>query len=246
MKQRLDGLLVSRGLVATRTQAQARVLAGEVWVAGRQAQKPAEQVIDNAQIEIRGPELPFVSRGGVKLEHALNIFKISAAGKVAVDIGASTGGFTDCLLQRGAVRVYAVDVGYGQLAWKLRGDPHVVVLERLNARYLQPDHLNHEKVELATVDVSFISLTKILPAIMPILADKAEVVPLVKPQFEVGKGKVGKGGIVRDPEKHRQVLDNLAGFSRQLGFMVQGMVQSPILGAKGNTEFFLHLVWGET
>ena len=237
MKARLDRLLVERGLAATREKAQALVMAGEVLVDGRKAGKPGQAVPTESRIEVMA-QPPFVSRGGVKLNAALDRFGIDPAGRVCLDVGASTGGFTDCLLQRGAARVHAVDVGTGQLDWKIRTDPRVVVHEKLNARYLQPADIG-EPVDLAVADVSFISVTLILPAVAPLLQPGGEMVILVKPQFEVGKGQVGKGGIVREPELQQAACRRVDEAARQLGFETE-IIESPILGAEGNREFLLY------
>ncbi|HWP47477.1 MAG TPA: TlyA family RNA methyltransferase [Candidatus Limnocylindrales bacterium] len=240
MKQRLDKLLVLRGLAPTRERSQSLILAGVVLVNEQKIDKPGTLVDENANIRVIGADHPYVSRGGLKLEKALQEFKISVQDKIAIDVGASTGGFTDCLLQHGARKVYAVDVGYGQLAWKLKQDPRVIALERTNIRYVTPD-LFKEKMQLAVIDVSFISLTKVLPVILDLLEPTAEIIALVKPQFEVGKGEVGKGGIVKSPEKHRQVLESLRQFAKKLGLEVRGVIPSPIKGTKGNVEFLMFL-----
>ncbi len=237
MKQRLDRLLVERGLAATREKAQALIMAGEVLVDGRKAQKPGQAVPLESRIEVLAAP-PFVSRGGVKLSAARDHFGIRVAGRICLDVGASTGGFTDCLLQRGAARVHAVDVGSGQLDWKIRNDPRVVVHEKLNARYLRGQDIG-EPVDLAVCDVSFISVTLILPAVAPLLQPGGEMVILVKPQFEVGKGQVGKGGIVREPELQEAACRRVDETARRLGFQT-GIVESPILGAEGNREFLLY------
>jgi 23S rRNA (cytidine1920-2'-O)/16S rRNA (cytidine1409-2'-O)-methyltransferase len=241
MKRRLDRVLVDRGLAPTREKAQALIMAGAVLVGGQKAAKPGQPVDSDAPIEITA-QPPFVSRGGLKLDAAIAQFGIRVAGRICLDIGASTGGFTDCLLQRGATRVHAVDVGAGQLDWKIRTDPRVVVHEKLNARYLRPEDIG-EPIDLAVVDVSFISVTLILPAITPILQTAlqpaAELVILVKPQFEAGKGQVGKGGIVRDPELHQAACRRVDNFARSLGFET-ALMESPLLGAEGNREFLLH------
>jgi 23S rRNA (cytidine1920-2'-O)/16S rRNA (cytidine1409-2'-O)-methyltransferase len=245
MKQervRLDVLLVDRGLFPTRSRAQAAILAGAVLLDGKPIQKPGTLVPLDARVEVRSQVSPYVSRGGLKLARALEVFGIDVRGKVAIDVGASTGGFTDCLLQSGASRVYAVDVGYGLLDWRLRNDPRVVVLERTNARFLRPEHIG-EPVDLITVDVSFISLTKVLPALPPLLRPGGEVLPLVKPQFEAGPRKARKG-VVRDPEVHREVLMDVCACALDLGFAVMGMTYSPLRGPEGNIEFFLHLALG--
>ncbi|MGA2591640.1 MAG: TlyA family RNA methyltransferase [Bryobacteraceae bacterium] len=237
MKSRLDRLLLDRGLAPSREKAQALIMAGEVLVDGRKADKPGQAVARESRIEVLA-QPPFVSRGGVKLAAALDHFAILVAGRVCLDIGASTGGFTDCLLQRGAARVHAVDVGSGQLDWKIRSDARVVVHEKLNARYLRREDLG-EPVDLAVCDVSFISVTLILPAVAPLLQPGGEMVILVKPQFEVGKGQVGKGGIVRETELQEAACRRVDEAARQLGFKT-GLTESPILGAEGNREFLLY------
>lgn len=240
-KKRLDSLLLQRGLVSSRQQARSLILAGKVRVEGRMMDKAGALVPSAAQIDLDAEALcPYVSRGGVKLERALQEFTLSLAGKVALDAGASTGGFTDCLLQQGCRRVYAVDVGYGQLAWKLRQDPRVVVMERRNIRYLIPEDLP-ERVDLATLDLSFISLTLVLPAVKEMLTPEGEIVALVKPQFEVGKGEVGKGGVVRDPQMHGRVLWKVIRCADELGLSVEGMIRSPLKGPKGNVEYLIYL-----
>ncbi len=240
MPKRLDLLLVERGLFASRQQAQAAVLAGRVRVAGRLVDKPGARFPETAVLEVIAPECPYVSRGGLKLEEALHGFSLVVAGLVCLDVGASTGGFTDCLLQHGAARVYAVDVGYGQLAWRLRCDPRVVVIERTNARYLGRERVP-EPIDLAVIDVSFISLRLIVPAVRPLLTPAGRILALVKPQFEVGKGLVGKGGVVRDPALHERVLEDLQAVFRGLGLRPSEPLASPIAGPKGNREFFLLL-----
>jgi 23S rRNA (cytidine1920-2'-O)/16S rRNA (cytidine1409-2'-O)-methyltransferase len=236
-KSRLDVLLLERGLAKSREEAQRLILAGEVRVGDRLARKASEPVAADAPIEI-GARPRFVSRGGDKLEGALAAFGLDVAGRVALDVGASTGGFTDCLLARGAARVYAVDVGYGQLDWRLRRDPRVVVIERRNVRELPASAIS-EAIDLAVADVSFISLRLVLPKIAEIVRPGADVVALVKPQFEVGKGKVGKGGVVRDPALHREAIESVRDAARALGFAERGSVESPLTGPKGNREFFL-------
>ena len=236
-KQRVDQLLVDRGLVESRQKAQALILAGNVLVNGQKADKPGHTVPGDAAVEIT-EKLRYVSRGGLKLEAALDRFGIAVADRICVDIGSSTGGFTDCLLQRGAKRVYAVDAGTGQLDWKLRNDPRVVVGENVNARYLT-NEIVPELCDLATFDVSFISVTKILPAVPAVLRPEAELVILVKPQFEVGRAEVGKGGIVRDPALHEQACRKVAAAVAELGYKAE-WIESPILGAEGNREFLLH------
>ncbi|MDY0292104.1 MAG: TlyA family RNA methyltransferase [Desulfuromonadaceae bacterium] len=239
-KERLDKLLLERGFCSSRARAQALIMSGEVLVGDRVYDKAGMRVDVDAPIRIRGQELAYVSRGGLKLEHALNEFALESEGRVAVDVGASTGGFTDCLLQRGVSKVYAVDVGYGQLAWKLREDARVVNMERTNIRALSSGALNPAP-DLAVIDASFISLEKILPPTLEVLQPIADIVALVKPQFEVGKGKVGKGGIVRDPGLHQIVLENVQQYAVVLGLEVMGTCESPVLGAKGNREFLMHL-----
>jgi 23S rRNA (cytidine1920-2'-O)/16S rRNA (cytidine1409-2'-O)-methyltransferase len=236
VRRRLDVLLVARGLAATREKAQGLILAGLVLVDGRRSDKAGTAVGDDADVRVAGPEHPYVSRGGVKLAAALDAFSIDPRGLVCADVGASTGGFTDCLLQRGALRVYAVDVGYGQLDAKLRGDPRVVVLEKVNARDLSGEHLP-EPVALAAVDLSFISVRKILPALLPRLAPAARVVVLVKPQFEAGRSDVGKGGIVRDAAVRERVVREVTEFAAAIGLAPTGVIPSPIRGAKGNQEY---------
>ena len=238
-KERLDVALVTRGLVPTREKAARLILAGQVQVDGKRVDKAGTPVASTATVEVSAvPSV--VSRGGLKLAPALDAFGVSPQGRICVDIGASTGGFTQCLLERGAVRVYAVDVGHGQLDATLRADGRVVVMEKTNARHLTPTAFV-EAPHLATVDVSFISLEKVLPAIANVLAAGGEVVALVKPQFEVGKGQVGAGGVVRDPAHHKAVLDKVARFAILHGWHVLGVTSSPLRGPKGNREFFLHL-----
>lgn len=239
-KERLDKLLVERGLVQSRERARALILAGKVVVDHHAVDKAGVQVAFGAEIRLKGEDIPYVSRGGLKLEKGLDAFDLDVAGHIAIDVGASTGGFTDCLLQRGAARVYAVDVGYGQLAWKLREDARVINLERTNIRHLTPDQLP-ERPSLAVVDASFISLEKILPSTLALLADPCDVVALIKPQFEVGRGEVGKGGVVRDEAQHQRVVENIRVLAEELGCIVLGVTESPILGPKGNREFLIHL-----
>ncbi len=236
-KRRLDVLVTERGLAETRAKARALIMAGEVLVDGQVQTKPGALLRDDAAIALR-EGLPYVSRGGLKLAHALDSFGMSVLGRVALDVGASTGGFTDCLLQRGAARVYAVDVGYGQLDWRLRSDPRVVVMERTNIRYLES--LPEEPV-LAVVDVSFISLRLVLPVVYRLTAPTAECVALVKPQFEAGRAQVAKGGVVRDPAIHRQVLERVVAEAAEMGWRARGLVRSPIVGPAGNVEFLLYL-----
>jgi len=236
-RRRLDLLLVERGLVESREKGQALILAGAVFVNGQKVDKPGHAVASDSKIELA--EQPrYVGRGGLKLEAALDHFGILAAGKLCLDIGSSTGGFTDCLLQRGAARVYAIDVGTSQLDWKLRNDPRVVVHEQVNARYLSGQEVP-EPIDLAVCDVSFISITMILPVLPNLLAKSAEMVILVKPQFELERHQVGKGGIIRDPALHQQACRRVDDAVRQLGFQT-GIIPSPVLGAEGNQEFLLY------
>jgi 23S rRNA (cytidine1920-2'-O)/16S rRNA (cytidine1409-2'-O)-methyltransferase len=240
LKTRLDQILVQRGLAATREKAQALILSGQVFVNDQKADKAGRTVPDDAAIRV-AESLPYVGRGGLKLAAALDAFHIDLTGCVCLDIGASTGGFTDCMLQRGAVRVYAVDVGAGQLDWKLRNDPRVVVRDKVNARYLAATDIA-ELVAFISMDVSFISATMILPQLPVLLAAESRgVVVLVKPQFEVGRGQVGKGGVVRDPELHEQSVERVAAAGEELGFRRAGVIPSPITGASGNREFLLFL-----
>ena len=235
---RIDRLLVDRGLVASREQAARHTLAGEVFVDGKRVDKAGALVAPAATVEVQGRS-PYVSRGGEKLAHALDAFRVKVAGRVCLDVGASTGGFTDCLLQRGAPRVYAIDVGTAQLDAKLRKDPRVVMMEQTNARALDP-RIFGDQPTLAVIDVAFISLEKILPAVFGVLAPRGEVVALVKPQFEVGRTAVGKGGVVREPALHRASVARLARFAVLRGWHVLGVTASPLRGPKGNREFFLH------
>lgn len=239
-KTRLDVLLVERGLEESRQRAQAVIMSGAVYVDGRRADKPGMAPPPDARIEIRGDKLPYVSRGGLKLEKAVKQFPIQLAGSVCGDIGASTGGFTDCMLQNGAAKVYAVDVGRGQLAWKLRNDPRVVCLERTNARYLSREQVP-EELDFASVDVSFISLSLILPPLAALLGPEGQIVSLVKPQFEAGREKVGKKGVVRDPAVHLEVLERFLGHARAAGLAVRGLTYSPIRGPEGNIEYLGYL-----
>jgi 23S rRNA (cytidine1920-2'-O)/16S rRNA (cytidine1409-2'-O)-methyltransferase len=238
-KERLDLLLVERGLAESRQQAQRLVMAGQVTVDDRPADKPGMRVPVAARVTVKA-SLPYASRGGFKLAAALDAFRLDVGGWIVADVGASTGGFTDCLLQRGAARVYAIDVGYGQLAWTLQQDPRVVVMDRTNARYLE--HLP-EPVDLATVDVSFISLKLILPAVASWLrpgAAEGRIVALIKPQFEAGREQVGKGGVVRAPAIHRAVLEEIIGWAEAQGLELRGLIRSPVAGAAGNVEFLAH------
>lgn len=234
-KERLDKLLVTRGLADTRTKAQALILAGQVFSGQQRLDKAGQLVALDAPLAVK-ETMPFVGRGGLKLAAALDHFQIEAAGKVCLDIGASTGGFTDCLLQRGAARVVAVDVGHGQIDWKLRQDARVEVRENINARYLTREDFS-ERFDLVVMDVSFISLTKILPVVPPLLDSSAFVLALIKPQFEVGRAEVGKGGIVRDEVAQQRVVEEIVQFAASIGLHSRGVIDSPILGADGNREF---------
>ena len=242
-KVRLDKLILDRGITSSREKARALIMAGQVVVADHVADKAGQQVPVDAEIRLKGEQLPFVSRGGLKLEKALDEFGIDVRGLVVLDVGASTGGFTDCLLQRGARRVFAVDVGYGQLAWKLRTDERVVSLEKTNIRYLAPELLP-EIPRMAVIDASFISLDKVLPNTAALIGERGVIIALIKPQFEVGRGEVGKGGVVRDPQKHREVTDAVRLLAEGLGLAVAGVTESPILGPKGNREFLICMMKG--
>ena len=240
---RLDTLLVERGLASSRERARALILAGQVRVDGQRVTKAGAGVRAGVEITLERPDHPYVGRGGLKLAHALDTFGIAVGGRLALDIGASTGGFTDVLLQRGARRVVALDVGHGQLDWKLRNDPRVVVMERVNARALTPDQLpaDARRFELVTIDVSFISLRHILPVVPALLEPAGHVLALVKPQFEASRAEVRKGGIVRDPQVHARVVDDVTGAADALGLTRAGVIESPIEGMEGNREFLLHL-----
>ena len=241
IKKRLDVLLVERGLAETRAKAQAVIMSGLVYVADQKADKPGIAYEETVQIEVRSGACPYVSRGGLKLEKALRDFGVDPTGFVCSDSGASTGGFTDCLLQQGAKKVFAIDVGYGQLDWKIRSDPRVVVMERTNVRYVTPEQLG-EPLDLSVVDVSFISLRIVLPVIKTFLKeDSGQVLCLIKPQFEAGKEKVGKKGVVRDPSVHKEVLDNFVALTKEIGFKILGLTFSPVKGPEGNIEFLAHL-----
>jgi 23S rRNA (cytidine1920-2'-O)/16S rRNA (cytidine1409-2'-O)-methyltransferase len=240
MKRRLDQLLVERGLAQSRERASALILSGVVIVNGQPGQKPGQQVADDAEVSLKEPDHPYVGRGGIKLAHALDTFGIAVEGREALDIGASTGGFTDVLLKRGAARVVALDVGHGQLDWGLRNDARVVVIERANARTLEPSHLP-SLVDIVTIDVSFISLRHIFPRVPALLRPGADVVALVKPQFEAGRAEVGKKGVVRDPDVQARVVEEAARSAAEVGLARVAMTESPITGDTGNREFFLHL-----
>jgi 23S rRNA (cytidine1920-2'-O)/16S rRNA (cytidine1409-2'-O)-methyltransferase len=239
-RKRLDVLLVERGLVESREQGKRLIMAGQVLVDGQVVDKAGMQVAGGADIHLQAKP-PYVSRGGPKLEAALDSFAVQVAGVVAADVGASTGGFTDCLLQRGARKVYAIDVGYGQLAWRLRQHPRVVVMERVNVRYLES---LPEPIDLATVDVSFISLELVLPRVMGWLKPAGDIIALIKPQFEAGRAEVGKGGVVKDPEVHRSVLRKILAWALDHGLAVRGLIASPLKGPAGNVEFLAHLSQG--
>jgi len=240
VKKRLDAALVEQGLVSGRDKAKALIMAGQVYVNGQKYDKAGEEVKDTDKIEIRGETLKYVSRGGLKLEKAMSSFPITLEGKHCCDFGASTGGFTDCMLQNGAEKVYAFDVGYGQLAWSLRNDPRVVNYERTNIRYLTGEEVERP-VDFISVDVSFISLTLILPVAYRILREGGEVVCLIKPQFEAGREKIGKKGVVRDPAVHREVIEKIILHTLELGFSVKGLSFSPVKGPEGNIEYLLWL-----
>lgn len=239
-KERIDKLMVQRQLAGSRERARALIMAGRVLVNEQVVDKVGTRVDAATEIRLKGDDIPYVSRGGLKLAEALQMFTLDVAGRTAIDVGASTGGFTDCLLQKGAARVFAVDVGYGQLAWQLREDDRVVNLERTNIRTLQPEQLD-VRPDVAVIDASFISLDKVLPPTLKLLQPGSDVIALIKPQFEVGKGLVGKGGVVRDPELHEQVVARIKGLASELGCRVLGLCESPILGPKGNREFLIHL-----
>jgi 23S rRNA (cytidine1920-2'-O)/16S rRNA (cytidine1409-2'-O)-methyltransferase len=243
-KTRLDVLLVERGLQESRQKAQTTIMSGLVFVNNQRVDKPGTAVANDAEIEVRGNVLPYVSRGGLKLEKAMKSFGLTLTGMTCADIGASTGGFTDCMLQNGAVKVYAVDVGYGQLDWKLRNDPRVVCMERTNARYLTHEQIPDE-LDFASIDVSFISLRLILPAVNGLLREGGHVACLVKPQFEAGREKVGKKGVVRDASVHREVLENFLIHAKESGFTVLDITYSPIRGPEGNIEYLGYLEMGE-
>lgn len=240
MKKRLDILVTERGLAESREKAKTLIMAGQVYVDNQKADKPGDTFSEDAQVEVRGKGLQYVSRGGLKLEKAMKQFGLTLTDKICMDVGASTGGFTDCMLQNGACKVYSVDVGYGQLAWSLRTDPRVVNLERTNARYLTKEQIP-EEIGFFSVDVSFISLTIILPAVRPLLAEHGQAVCLIKPQFEAGREKVGKKGVVRDQAVHREVIEKIRDFALENGFSVLGLTYSPVKGPEGNIEYLIYL-----
>ena len=240
MKKRLDVLLVEQGLADSREKAKAIIMSGIVYVDNNKEDKAGTTFDETAKIEVRGNTLKYVSRGGLKLEKAMDHFGVELAGKVCMDVGASTGGFTDCMLQNGAVKVYSVDVGHGQLAWKLRNDERVVCMEKTNIRYVTPEDID-DKIEFASIDVSFISLTKVLPAVKELLTDSGEIVCLIKPQFEAGREKVGKKGVVREKSTHLEVIQMVMAYAAEIGFEIRNLEFSPIKGPEGNIEYLLYL-----
>jgi 23S rRNA (cytidine1920-2'-O)/16S rRNA (cytidine1409-2'-O)-methyltransferase len=239
-RTRIDVLLFEKGLCESRERARTEIMSGNVYADGQKIIKPGTAVFDDCVLELRGSALKFVSRGGLKLEKALDFFGVSPERKVCIDCGASTGGFTDCLLKRGAVKVYAVDVGYGQLAWALRNDPRVVTMERTNVRYLTPDQIP-DKLQLAVIDVSFISLKLVIPPVKELMGEDGEIVCLIKPQFEAGREKVGKKGVVRDIDTHKEIVQEFIENAEKFGFSVKNITFSPIKGPEGNIEFLGHL-----
>ena len=245
MKERLDVLLVNRGLATSREKAKAIIMSGIVYVDNQKEDKAGATFADTAQIEVRGSTLKYVSRGGLKLEKAMQRFGVTLLDKVCMDVGASTGGFTDCMLQNGAVRVYSVDVGHGQLDWKLRNDPRVVCMEKTNIRYVTPEDIT-VPVAFASIDVSFISLTKVLVPVRELLTETGEIVCLIKPQFEAGREKVGKKGVVRDQAVHQEVIEMVMAYARENGFRLLHLDYSPIKGPEGNIEYLLHMTKDQT
>lgn len=241
MKERLDVLLVQRGMAASREKAKAMIMAGEILVDGEREDKAGSMFPDTVTITQKGRPLPYVSRGGLKLEKAMTHFGLDLTGKICMDVGASTGGFTDCMLQNGAVKVYAVDVGHGQLDWKLRNDERVVCMERTNIRYVTPEDIQ-EPVQFVSIDVSFISLTKVLLPVRNLMEEGAEMTALIKPQFEAGREKVGKKGVVRDPAVHLEVIQTVISYAKSIFFGVRHLEFSPIKGPEGNIEYLVHLV----
>ncbi len=239
-KQRLDSELVSRGIIQGREQAKAAIMAGQVYVNGQKADKAGEPVTQEDNIEFRGENLKYVSRGGLKLEKAMELYNFKLEGKICMDVGASTGGFTDCMLQKGATKVYSIDVGYGQLAWKLRQDERVINLERTNIRYITKEQIP-DVIDFVSIDVSFISLGLVIPVLSQFLSNDAMIVCLVKPQFEAGKEKVGKHGVVKDYNTHVEVLEKVVGFAKSSGFGIVGIEFSPIKGPQGNIEYLMVL-----
>ena len=240
MKERLDVLMVQKNLAGSREKAKALIMSGIVYVNGQKEDKAGTSFEETVQIEVRGNTLKYVSRGGLKLEKAMSRFGVQLAGKVCMDVGASTGGFTDCMLQNGAVKVYAVDVGHGQLAWKLRNDDRVICMEKTNIRYVTPEDIG-DRIEFASIDVSFISLTKVLGPVKQLLTDEGQVVCLIKPQFEAGREKVGKKGVVREKSVHLEVIEMVMDYARSIGFGILGLEFSPIKGPEGNIEYLLYL-----
>ena len=239
-KERLDVLMVQRNLAESREKAKALIMSGIVYVNGQKEDKAGTSFEETVQIEVRGSTLKYVSRGGLKLEKAMSRFSVQLAGKVCMDVGASTGGFTDCMLQNGAVKVYAVDVGHGQLAWKLRNDDRVICMEKTNIRYVTPEDIG-DRIEFSSIDVSFISLTKVLGPVKQLLTDNGQVVCLIKPQFEAGREKVGKKGVVREKSVHLEVIEMVSDYARSIGFGILGLEFSPIKGPEGNIEYLLYL-----
>lgn len=244
MKERLDVLLVNRQLAPSREKAKAIIMSGNVFVEGQREDKAGSMFKDSVNIEVKGNTLKYVSRGGLKLEKAMSHFDVTLEGKVCMDVGSSTGGFTDCMLQNGAIKVFAVDVGHGQLDWRLRQDERVVCMEKTNIRYVVPEDIN-DKVAFSSIDVSFISLTKVLLPVYHLLTEDGEVVCLIKPQFEAGREKVGKKGVVRDPKVHEEVIEKVIGFASGIGFRILHLEFSPIKGPEGNIEYLLHIKKGE-
>ena len=240
-KERLDVLLVNRGLADSREKAKAIIMSGSVYVDGQKEDKAGQTFPEEANIEVRGSTLKYVSRGGLKLEKAMECFDVSLSGKICMDVGSSTGGFTDCMLQNGAVKVYAVDVGHGQLDWKLRNDPRVICMEKTNIRYVKPDDIE-DRIQFSSIDVSFISLTKVLGPVKELLTDDGEIVCLIKPQFEAGREKVGKHGVVRDASVHKEVIDMVMNYAVSINFEVMNLEFSPVKGPEGNIEYLLHLL----
>ena len=240
MKKRLDLLMMERALAPSREKAKAYIMAGNVYVDGQKEDKAGTMFQETVKIEVRGNTLPYVSRGGLKLEKAMKHFGVELDGKVCMDVGASTGGFTDCMLQNGAVKVYSIDVGYGQLDWKLRNDPRVVCMEKTNIRYVTPEDVA-DKINFSSIDVSFISLTKVLGPVKELLSDDGQIVCLIKPQFEAGREKVGKHGVVRDSAVHLEVIEKVIDFAISIGFEVLNLEFSPVKGPEGNIEYLLHL-----
>lgn len=243
-KERLDKILIERGIVISRERARALIMEGKVYVYGLPVTKAGTHIDLDADIELGGTDIPYVSRGGLKLASALEHFKIDPSGRVVMDVGASTGGFTDCILQKGAKRVYAVDVGYGQLSWKLRNDSRVVILERTNIRHLMGEAIP-EEIDFITIDVSFISLLKVIPEVAKFLKSEGRILALIKPQFEVGKGEVDRGGVIRSEEKRREAIKGVCDGLGSIGVEVIGIFESPIKGQKGNIEYFIYLRYGK-